>query len=405
MPIRYIRYRTTQDCRNFGTLPGREIGIEGDGVHDLIVVGAGPAGSAAAREAARRGLDTLVLEKETFPRYKPCGGAISDRALSLLDFALPEDLCERTITGARVHFHGRVMEKHKGYRLTTLVTRSRFDDFLLQKAKEAGANLAVEKVLDFREHGDHVEVLTRKNSYRSRFLVIASGCQDPLKERVRGRTTRESYGVCMVAEVEEEERRIEERLHGSLDIYFGVADMGYGWIFPHRGYYSVGIGGLASRLKHPRRAMENFIRSNGFAEGQRLHGHLIPFGGWGGRIATNRVLLAGDSADFVDAFTGEGIYYSLCSGQIAARAVSEQPDPEVAGSYQSLCKEDFGDELRYARLFSWIMHSYPKIFFRILTCHEEVLDRYIEIAAARKTYRDFIRWLVPRLPISLLRTL
>ena len=374
-------------------------------MHDLIVVGAGPAGSAAAREAARRGLDTLVLEKDTFPRYKPCGGAISDRALSLLDFALPEDLCERTITGARVHFREKVMERHKGYRLTTLVTRSRFDDHLLKKAKEAGANLAVERVLDYRENGDHVEVLTRKNSYRSRFLVIASGCQDPLKERVLGRAARNSYGVCMVAEIEEDDRRIEERLHGSLDIHFGVANMGYGWIFPHRGYYSVGIGGLASRLRHPRKAMENFLRSSGFAESQRLHGHLIPLGGWGGRIATSRVLLAGDSAGFVDAFTGEGIYYSLSSGQIAARAISEEPDPDVAFGYQSRCKENFGDELRYARLLSRIMHSYPEIFLRILTCHEEVLDRYIEIAAARRTYRDFVRWLVPRLPISLLRTL
>jgi len=374
-------------------------------VHDLIVVGAGPAGSAAAREAARRGLDTLVLEKDTFPRYKPCGGAISDRALSLLDFALPEDLCERTITGARVHFREKVMERHKGYRLTTLVTRSRFDDHLLKKAKEVGANLAVERVLDYRENGDHVEVLTRKNSYRSRFLVIASGCQDPLKERVLGRAARNSYGVCMVAEIEEDDRRIEERLHGSLDIHFGVANMGYGWIFPHRGYYSVGIGGLASRLRHPRKAMENFLRSSGFAESQRMHGHLIPLGGWGGRIATSRVLLAGDSAGFVDAFTGEGIYYSLSSGQIAARAISEEPDPDVAFGYQSRCKENFGDELRYARLLSRIMHSYPEIFLRILTCHEEVLDRYIEIAAARRTYRDFVRWLVPRLPISLLRTL
>ena len=374
-------------------------------MHDLIIVGAGPAGSAAAREAARRGLDTLILEKEPFPRYKPCGGAISDKALALLDFVLPEDLCERTITGARVHFRERVMEKHKGYRLTTLVTRSLFDDFLLTKAKEAGANLAVERVLDYREDGDHVEVLTKKNSYRSRFLVIASGCQDPLKERVRRRPSRDSYGVCMVAEIEEDDRRIEERLHESLDIYFGVADMGYGWVFPHRGYYSVGIGGLASRLKHPRRVMENFLRSGGFPEGQMLHGHLIPLGGWGGRITTSRALLAGDSAGFVDAFTGEGIYYSLCSGQIAARAVSEQPDPDVAYSYQSWCKEDFGDELRYARLLSRIMHSYPGVFFRILTCHEEVLDRYIEIAAARRTYRDFVRWLVPRLPISLLRTL
>lgn len=82
-------------------------------MHDLIVVGAGPAGSAAARTAAEQGLDTLILEKETFPRYKPCGGALSSRAALLLGFPLPSDICERTITGARVHFCERFLRDIK----------------------------------------------------------------------------------------------------------------------------------------------------------------------------------------------------------------------------------------------------------------------------------------------------
>jgi hypothetical protein len=61
--------------------------------------------------------------------------------------------------------------------------------------------------------------------------------------------------------------------------------------------------------------------------------------------------------------------------------------------------------LKYALFFSKIMHSYPDIFLRIMACQEEVLDRYIEIAAARISYKDFMRWLVPRLPLSLLRTM
>ncbi len=129
-------------------------------MYDLIVVGAGPAGSTAARTASKMGLKALILEKEAFPRYKPCGGALSDRAISLLDFSLPEELCERTITGARVHFKDVVTERHKGYRLLTLVTRSSFDNFLLQKALDAGAKHATQKVLDFVERKDHVEVLT-----------------------------------------------------------------------------------------------------------------------------------------------------------------------------------------------------------------------------------------------------
>lgn len=374
-------------------------------MYDLIVVGAGPAGSAAARAAALQGLDTLILEKETFPRYKPCGGALSRRADRLLDFPLPGDICERTITGARVHFQGHVMERHKGYSLTILITRSRFDHLLLQKAQESGAGIKTQKVLDFQEKDNHVSVKTKEDIYKSRFLVISSGCQDGLKNRIPGPDGKESMGVCLVAEIEEDDEKIEERLACTLDIHFGVADGGYGWIFPHRGYYSVGIGGLSSRLHHPRQAMLQFLKRNGFSEGHRLHGHLIPLRGNRRRTALGRVLLTGDAAGFVDAFSGEGICYALNSGKIAGQVIGEVPAMNVAQAYEKRCNKEFGEELRYALFFSKIMHSNPKLFLRILACQEEVLDRYIEIAAARRSYKDFVSWLAPRLPISLLRAL
>jgi len=151
--------------------------------------------------------------------------------------------------------------------------------------------------------------------------------------------------------------------------------------------------------------MLQFLKKNGFSEGQRLSGHLIPQGGNMRRMAVGRVLLAGDAAGFVDAFTGEGICYALSSGQIAGQVIGEVPAPDVAQAYQKRCNKEFGEELKYALFFSKMMHSYPEVFLRILACQEEVLDRYIEIAAAKTSYKDFMRWLVPRLPISLLRTL
>lgn len=374
-------------------------------MYDLIVVGAGPAGSAAARAAALQGLDTLILEKEPFPRYKPCGGALSSRAASLLDFPLPSDICERTITGARVHFRDQVLERHKGYHLTTLITRSRFDHLLLQKAVQAGAGIKTQKVLDFQAKDGHVSVKTRDGIYQGRFLVIASGCQDKLKNSIMGQDRKECTGVCLVAEIEEDDEKIQERLDSTLDVHFGVAEGGYGWVFPHRGYYSVGIGGLSSRLHHPRQAMQQFLKKNGFSEEQRLSGHLIPQGGNRRRTAYGRVLLAGDAAGFVDAFTGEGICYALSSGKIAGQVISAVPATQVAQVYQKRCEKDFGEELRYALFFAKMMHSYPEIFLRILACQEEVLDRYIEIAAAKISYKDFMRWLVLQLPRSLLRML
>jgi geranylgeranyl reductase family protein len=373
-------------------------------VYDVIVVGAGPAGSSAARTAARLGLDALIVERDRFPRYKPCGGALSERAISYLDFNLPADVSEKEIAGAKVYFHDNIVEVHKGYRLTTMVTRSAFDNFMLQKALDAGAGAIMGcKVEGFEEKNDRVEVHTKEGTYSSRFLVVASGCQDHLRERIRGRDRKDQYGVCMVTEIPEDDAKIDERLHDVLEIHFGAVTMGYGWVFPHRGYYSVGIGGLASRLKHPRETMMGFLRDNGFLGHYRLHGHLIPFCGMDRRVADRRVLLAGDSAGFVDAFSGEGIAYAVRSGQIASEVIAEGMSQEgISREYAARCKAEFGDDLRYALLFSKTMHSRPDIFFRILTSQEKFIDKYVETLALKRSYKSYVKWLLPRIPASFL---
>ena len=372
-------------------------------IYDVIVTGGGPAGSTAARTAALRGLDVMILDKSPFPRYKPCGGALSLKALSMLDRPLPPQVLERKITGARVHYRDLVAERHKGYEITWLINRSAFDQHLLEKALLSGARAMTEKVLDFRDSGELVSVQTKEGIYKSRFLVVASGCQDALKKEIAGPESRESMGLCLVSEIETEEERIVESLGSALDIHFGVAEGGYGWIFPHRGYCSVGIGGLASSLPHPRQAMRRFLRENGFPEGSRISGHLIPQGGNKRRVARGRVLLAGDAAGLVDPFTGEGIYYALASGKIAGEMVSDVPAAIVARSYESRIEKELGRDLGYALFFSRIMHSHPRIFLRTLVREEKVLERYLEVGAGRMSYRDFMLWLLPRLPLILMR--
>ena len=375
-------------------------------MYDLIIAGAGPAGSSAAREAGKAGMNVLLIDKDRFPRYKPCGGGLSERALSYLDFSLPENICERSITGARIRFGDRVIDRHKDYRLTVTLTRSAFDEFLLKKAQEIGVHVATgKKVSDFREDNEKVEVRAGDETYRSKYLIVAAGSQNRLKERVRDRDGKDRYGICMVTEVPEKNDAIDARLGNALEFHFGVARMGYGWIFPHDGYYSVGIGGMAKDLSNPRRSMIGFLRKNGFAGSYKLRGHLIPFGGITRPVASPRVLLSGDSAGFVDSFTGEGIAYAIKSGQNAAQTVAdklEDDDLDLAESYQQRCKKDFGDDLKYSLIMAKIMHSWPEMFFRMLATRDDFLDKFLEVPAMKGTYKSLIRWLMPRMPGYLL---
>ena len=120
-------------------------------------------------------------------------------------------------------------------------------------------------------------------------------------------------------------------------------------------------------------------------------------------MARGRLLLAGDAAGFVDPFTGEGIYYALASGRMAGEMVGDVPAAIVARSYESRIEKELGRDLRYALISSRIMHSHPGIFLRTLAREEKVLERYLEVGAGRMSYRDFMLWLLPRLPLSLMR--
>lgn len=375
---------------------------------DLIVVGAGPAGSSAGRWAGKLGLETLLLEKEQFPRYKACGGDVTEQALSYLDFDLPPDLREATIFAARVHFESRSIEARGDSLLAAMVSRSAFDALLLEKALESGITARRgERVRGLEEKEAAVEVFTDQRTYEAAFVIIAEGAQGTLKHGIRRRGREDEYGFCLVAEIQNSDVS-PEYPQDAIDIHFGIGGMGYGWVFPHGEYCSVGIGGLASSLRRPKVIMAGFLGERGFDPNHRVRGHLIPVGGVRRTLGSSRILLAGDAAGLLDSFTGEGIAYAIRSGQNAAKVIGNSlscgGDSEVLRQYQTICEGEFGANLRYSLLLARIMHRFPKVFFKLLSGNQEVIDNFARVATAQWTYRSYFRWLIPRLAVYLLRS-
>jgi flavin-dependent dehydrogenase len=306
-----------------------------------------------------------------------------------------------------VHFRGQSLERHRDERVAILATRSVLDSFLVEKAIETGIQVTMgEKAVGFTEDEDAVEVYTDKGAYRARFVVVAEGAHGRLKHRIRRKDGAHEHGICIVTEIEASDAQIDRFIYNALDIHFGVANMGYGWIFPHGGYFSVGIGGLARDLPNPRAAMVHFLRANGFDGQYRLRGHLIPAGGIKRKLTSSRVVLTGDAAGFVDSFYGEGIAYAIRSGQIAAQVISDilrdQRPASALRGYEDICDAEFGDNLRYSLVLARLMHRFPRLFFRILSSSTEAMDAFLEIPAQKRTYRSYLRWLLPRVPRYLL---
>ncbi len=376
-------------------------------MYDLIIIGGGPCGSAAGRIAGKKGLKTLLIEKEIFPRYKPCGGALSEHAMSYLDFEIPESLIERDIFGARVHFKDQVVEQHKDNRIAVLITRSILDNYLLEKAGETGIEIKMgEKVLEYRENNDHVEVFTDNDSYKAKFIIIAEGAQGKLKYQIRKKDRKDEYAIGVVTEIESDDELIDNYIHNAIDLHFDLFKHGYGWIFPHEKYFSVGIGGLAKYLPHPKQTMLDFLNENNFNNKYKLHGHIIPAGGVKRRITSSRVVLSGDSAGFVDSFLGEGIAYAIRSGQIAVEVISKiilNNNMETIKNYEIICKSEFIDNLNYSLIFVKVINSYPSLFLKIFA-NNEAIKKFLEVPTMETSYKSYMKWLIPRIPMFFLRS-
>ncbi len=376
-------------------------------MHDVIIAGAGPAGSTCARECARQGLKTLLLDKDLFPRSKPCGGAVSRRALSLLDFTLPEHIIEKECYGARVHYGGRTIEVRSKYRIAVLVSRERFDAFLADKAVESKARFVPgEKVVAVQEAGDGVTVVSEKATYQSRFLVGADGIHSRVALALRRPLGKPEMALALVSHVSADDDVMERRQNKTLDLHFGIAPHGYGWLFPHRGYYSLGMMGLASMIEDPKKVLSDFAHALGL-DLSAVQGHYIPLGGIKRKVASNRILLVGDAAGFADPFHGEGIAHAILSGKLAAQAIIDsirdrRDSASATARYRRESEQLIRKNLLVALRMAKLLDRYPDLFLRIFFDHPRALERYMDVLGGRIDYRYFQKWLLARIPWYLL---
>jgi geranylgeranyl reductase family protein len=323
---------------------------------DIIVVGAGPAGSTAAKLLAGRGYQVLLVDRAAFPRHKTCASWINRLAFERFSYLMPrlEDLVETPFYGitfydASLHRDGRFTEgTPSGY----LSLRSKFDDGLRRMAVEAGAEfLGGRAVTDVSEGRDGVSIrLADGSEFSGRVVIGADGASSRVAAATdlhRGWGPRD-YVLCANADVPCQPSFIEA-LYGSrfpLRVYLQYEGLeGYGWVFPKRQHVCIGIGAMLADGREIRPLFERFVcdvRERGHLPAEISEASvkaattfdLDPVGAVHrlSNLTRGRVLLIGDAAGFVSGSTGEGIYPGMVSAEVACEVVDHalrHPQPSL----------------------------------------------------------------------------
>lgn len=285
--------------------------------YDAVIVGAGPAGCAAAFDLASAGRSVLLLDRFESPRAKPCAGALTPKTVQALRYSVApviRHVCTNLVIARRgdhAHFfRGR-------HTICAMTVRSEFDDFCLRKTLAAGACFqTVAHLHAITEHAGHVSLSTDRGPFAARFVIGADGANSQVR-RLSGLfpSADMAFGL-------ETHLPLAGMARPEMSFHLGVVPRGYGWVFPKDDHVNVGLYTCSPSVRPRREQLAEYVDSQlGRTALDHVVGHQVGLGGWRYRPASNRIFLVGDAAGLVDPLLGEGIYNAIKSGQAAAAAI------------------------------------------------------------------------------------
>lgn len=290
---------------------------------DVVVIGAGPAGSSAAASAAEHGARTLILERHALPRYKLCGGGLIGLSLQALPAGFQPPVRNQARRATFTYDLDQQATRDAEQTVIPMVMRDELDAGLVAHASRAGVELAAEVTVDrVAQHEDHVLLTTSAGQFRSRCVVGADGSAS-LAARAAGARYRQ-VDLGMEVELEADQAR-REHWQDRVLIDFGRVRGGYGWIFPKGDRLTVGVIAAKGMVAEQRRYLADLIAAHGLGGLATAHegGHLTRCRAADSPLAAGRILLAGDAAGLLEPWTREGISFALRSGTLAGVAAAQ----------------------------------------------------------------------------------
>lgn len=361
--------------------------------YEVVVVGGGPAGSAAAYTLANANRKVCLIDKAEFPREKLCGGLITLRSKSTFEKIFGRSWkAELFNSSQEISFYanGDFLAPQNGHTRLYFTMRLPFDHYLLGLAHEAGATLKLGETINKIELSRNLITLQSGQELSFDFLIGADGVNSLVAKTLFGKSfDPDTIGFGLEAEVPREKFPQQSE---TVQIEFGAARWGYGWVFPKQKSFTIGIGGIHRLNPDLRNRFDQYLQRKGVNPNElKVKGQYIPFGDFRKVPGGGNVLLCGDAAGTVDPITGEGIAYAMQTGAAAGSAIVKAASDNIGGNAFAIYRDDYkhvASSLRQANF--WRSLIFPKLlqkpFAWAFSDAETLRKGYLDILAGERDY-------------------
>ncbi|MGB1621083.1 MAG: NAD(P)/FAD-dependent oxidoreductase [Synechococcus sp.] len=367
---------------------------------DVLIVGAGAAGAAAAFHLAAAGHTVTLLERDSEPRIKPCGGGMAASVQRWFPFSL-EPAVEQVIR--RVDFswclEDPVVAELPGNAPFWIVRRERLDQLLADQAAQAGAQcIAGVEVSGITRQADGWQVTTRDGrQWQSRAVVIADGSNSPWPQQLGLGPKQIQTATTMSVRLDGQGTLAD----GTTRFEFGLVKQGFAWAFPIAGGVNIGVGSFIGKQDaDPEQVLAQLLPDLGFPAdaGVRQRGQLRVWNGHH-RLDGNGIVVVGDAASLCDPFLAEGLRPALMSGCEAAHHLDRwlRRDQNDLRGYSEAMRVRWGDSMAWGKRIAQVFYRFPGVGYQLGIKRPTAPQRIAQILSGEMGYGDIAQRVIRRL--------